>query len=119
MDHAIGILGQTILLLTALAIVIALVFLIVVEIGAVIRVVRDYRPRRVPVRSSLPYPFGSGRSSNLRASGTPVPLSKRGGEPHTRRSDRLVLGELAHIGAEKPYKSRPGEGSGSTAFLRS
>lgn len=46
MDQTIGILGQVILILVAFACVVALVFFILVEIRAVLRIVSDLKSRR-------------------------------------------------------------------------
>jgi hypothetical protein len=49
MNEAIGVLGQTILVLVALALVVVIVFFVLVVVRAIIRILSELRPHHRPV----------------------------------------------------------------------
>jgi hypothetical protein len=66
MDEAIGVLGQTILVLVALALVVVIVFFVLVVVRAIIRVIRELRPRSSilpPTDAYIPQSFDRSRQN--------------------------------------------------------
>ena len=66
MDEAIGVLGQTILVLVALAMVVVIVFFVLVVVRAIIRVLRELRPHSPllpPTDAYIPQSFDRPRQN--------------------------------------------------------
>jgi hypothetical protein len=62
-DATIGILGQAILILVALALVVAIIFFVLVLVRAIIGILRDLRPHQPTLPATDAYiPYGFDRS---------------------------------------------------------